>query len=270
MASRIVAELQKIPHNIYAEPFCGGAAVLFKKPLPIVSNRDSYREALNDTNDLVTNLYRVARSDGAALEQMLALTPYSRTEHGRAVEICKGASASDLERAWALVVNISMSFAKSVNGSWGYAVKGANLGAIWANKRSAFSESIARLNSVHIDNSDALSFIERWDAPDALFYCDPPYVGTRCEHYSGYTINDFSNLCRKLDSIQGSYVLSCYDQGDVMPESCQRRVDIASYCSVAKNRTNCDNARTEVLWICDRSTQKNQAAMLPLLSLLAG
>ena len=108
------------------------------------------------------------------------------------------------------------------------------------------------------------------DAPDALFYCDPPYVGTDCGHYSGYTSNDFSNLCQKLDTIQGSYILSCYDQGDVMPESCQRRVEIASSCSVA-NTVDYDKKRTEVLWICDRSTQQQSAheAILPLMALLS-
>ena len=138
MASRIVSRVAKDSAQHIRRAVLWWRSRAVQKPLPIVSNKDDYREGLNDTNDLVTNLYRVARSDGAALEQMLLLTPYSRTEHGRAVAICKGASASDLERAWALVVNISMSFANKINDSWGYGVKSQNHAATWASKVEAF------------------------------------------------------------------------------------------------------------------------------------
>lgn len=60
LVSKILPYIEAIPHTLYAEPFCGGAALLFAKPKRIVTNTDFYREAINDINKLVTNFYRVA------------------------------------------------------------------------------------------------------------------------------------------------------------------------------------------------------------------
>jgi len=40
IASRILAEIEQIPHTVYVEPFAGGATLLFAKPVRIVSNDD--------------------------------------------------------------------------------------------------------------------------------------------------------------------------------------------------------------------------------------
>ena len=53
--SRMIVELIP-PHTLYCEPFCGGAAVFFKKA-------PSEIEVLNDTNHLVVNFYQVIQSD---------------------------------------------------------------------------------------------------------------------------------------------------------------------------------------------------------------
>ena len=121
IATRIVEQIAKIPHKIYAEPFCGGCAVLFAKPKPTPSNHDHYREAINDTNELVVNLYRVGREQPETLKHWLEMTPYSRVEYKKAVAICQGREqASDLGKAWALYVNAKMSFAKKLNAGWGF------------------------------------------------------------------------------------------------------------------------------------------------------
>ena len=48
MASKIIPLIP--PHTVYVEPFAGGAAILFNKPWPSVTNRDHYREIINDTD----------------------------------------------------------------------------------------------------------------------------------------------------------------------------------------------------------------------------
>lgn len=270
IASRIVEEINKIPHAVYGEPFCGGAAVLFAKPKRWVSNNHDYREFINDTSDLLINLYRVAIEQRDALELKIKATLYSQSEYRRAMGICKNPTQYDeLTQAWAYYVNIQQGFANKLNAGWGTGVYGKNLSATWANALRKLSEMLDRISGVHICNEDALRCIERWDSPQTLIYVDPPYPETDQGHYSGYTLEDWQRLCNLLDRSQCSYILSNYPQA-IEPESAQQRIEIKAIVSasgqgkVGKNRDKSRKAstdelgkreRTEVLWVCDRSSQ---------------
>jgi DNA adenine methylase len=41
-----------------------------------------------------------------------------------------------------------------------------------------FTAVADRLSGVHIENRDALGLITSHDRPDAVIYCDPPYLGS--------------------------------------------------------------------------------------------
>ncbi|MDR2193660.1 MAG: hypothetical protein LBP19_04230 [Treponema sp.] len=41
-------------------------------------------------------------------------------------------------------------------------------------------------------------------------YCDLPYVGVNQEHYDGYTQDDFDNLLKLLETINGKFLVSSY------------------------------------------------------------
>jgi DNA adenine methylase len=57
--------LPMIPeHNLYCEPFAGGAAIFFAK-------QPSEVEILNDTNRELINFYRVVQNDFTSLERIL-------------------------------------------------------------------------------------------------------------------------------------------------------------------------------------------------------
>ena len=252
IASKILPHFPK--HTVYVEPFAGGAALLFAKPKPIVSNFHDYREVLNDKNDLLINLYRVAIEKREELELKIQATLYSQSDHRKAKEITKNpADYDNVTKAWAFYVNINQSFSNTLNAGWGTGVYGRNLASTWHNKKLQLSEILDRIKDVHIACEDAIRCIQRWDSPQTLFYCDPPYPNTNQGHYSGYTIDDFELLCDTLDTIQGSYVLSNYPQ-EIKPQSAYQRVEIEAVMSsklVTGTREN--NKRTEVLWVCDRS-----------------
>jgi len=102
-------------------------------------------------------------------------------------------------------------FAGKINGSWGYSRTKNVLPISIANKKEVFTELYAkRLGRVHLECSDALSVIQRWDSPDSFFYCDPPYVGSDCDHYAGYTLTYFEQLLSCLSKIKGKFLLSSY------------------------------------------------------------
>jgi DNA adenine methylase len=285
---RIASKILKYfpPHSVYVEPFAGGAALLFAKPVLPVGNGQDYRECLNDTSDLLINLYRVAIKYPDELNREIQATLYSQSDHRRAIAICKNPEGyTDLEKAWAYYLNINTSFAKKLNSGWGTGVYGGNLSYGFLNKKLNLPSILGRLKNVHVACEDAIRCISRWDSPQTLFYCDPPYPNTDLGHYKGYSIEDWQALCNTLDNIQGSYVLSNYPQ-PIEPQSAQQRVEMEATMSasgvdrVGSDRTkDCvtrteEIKRAEVLWVCDRSKsvrpslvkvlEKNQQLMLDL------
>ena len=267
LAPKIVPLLPK--HTVYVEPFCGGAAVFFSKPWPPVTNSHHYREVLNDLDGRLINLYRVIRHPdlGPELISRLECTLYSRDEHYLSKKVLTTNNKwSNIDLAWAYYVNIQQSFANKLLSGWGTGVYGRNLAFTWINKISHLRDYIARLKSVHIEHDDALNVIRRWDSPQTLFFCDPPYPGSDQGHYNGYTSDDFASLIETLNTCQGSFVLSNYKQPGI-PEHWER-FEFSSYCSASskgrsgKNRDKARSAtkaelgnvkRTEMVWRMDRS-----------------
>lgn len=85
-------------HNLYCEPFCGGAAVFFAK-------HPSNVEVLNDTNALLQNFYRVVKTDFSTLKVLIDATLHSREAHDDAWVIYnKPHLFNEVERALAIWV----------------------------------------------------------------------------------------------------------------------------------------------------------------------
>ena len=264
IARRIVELMADIPHSIYAEPFAGGLSVLYAKEPPTVSNQSDYVEAINDSNEMLISLYRVARYAPDLLAEKLQWTPYSKAELTLANQIYQDVIPStELDKAWAVFVACHCSFSHKIGAGWKVGRRAQNVAYKWSRVKDRLHQALERLSQVHIDCVDALDFIARWDTNTTLFYCDPPYPGADQGHYGGYTQEDFERLCSALDAAQCSYILSNYDQGDIAPDSAQQRVEINVQCTASgagrsrgQESAVIDAARTEVLWICDRSPEK--------------
>lgn len=243
MAPKIIPLIPK--HAVYVEPFAGGAAVFFKKPWPTVRNKHYYRETLNDTDGNLINFYRVLRDNGQELIEKLCLTMYSAEEH----LIAKNLDAGDpVERARKYFINSQQSFSNVIGTGWSTGIFGRNLAATWAKKVSQLPDFLDRMTSVHIENTDAIRCIEKWDSPHTFFYCDPPYPGAEQGHYRGYTGEDFERLCVALGKIRGSFILSNYDS-PVPPPDWERFMFFATASS--RNRSGYDRSKRK-----DESAQK--------------
>lgn len=259
IASEIVKVINNIPHKIYVEPFCGAATILFAKDWIIPSNRDNYREVINDHNSLIYNFFQILKSDKVEdFERMIALTLYSQEEYEKAANILDGKDVkNELLQAWAFYVLINMSFSNSLQKLWWKRGKqGRNDPCIWQNKKENLPGIIERLQSVYISKQDVFECIEQWDSPETLFYLDPPYPNCKQGHYSGYTQEHFEALIQCLQSIKGSFVLSNYFN-DSVPD--WTRIDIPSYVSASSQTTK--RKAIECLWVVDQSYQS-----LPLFS----
>jgi len=229
---------------VYVEPFAGGAAVLFTKPSPTIGDKNYYREVINDIDGDLINFYRQLRENGPELIEKLQLTLHSEEEYTIAKDFT---DCDDLERARRYYVNISQSFANMLGVGWRRGVFGRNDAATWANKIAQLPEYLERLASIYISNTDSLKCIDQWDSPQTCFYCDPPYPNTNQGHYAGYTIEQYQSLIDKLDTIDGSFLLSNYECGARIPESWER-FEFSSTMVASRKKTNLDKKRTEIVY----------------------
>jgi len=198
--------LEKIPaHNLYCEPFVGGAAIFFAKAPGEV-------EVLNDTNKELINFYRVLQNRYVELEKMIHVTLHSRSLHKDASVIYNNPHLFDeVQRAWAVWVQSTQSFSAQLDSSWGFDIaKNTTTKKIINNKERFTQDYAIRLQNVELECTDALYIIQSRDTPESFFYCDPPYIGSDCGHYDGYLESDFEKLLQTLSGIKGKFLLSSY------------------------------------------------------------
>lgn len=247
IASKIIPHIPR--HTVYAEPFCGGATIMFQKPCPGVTSAVQYREAINDKNKDVVNFFTVLRDDGEELCRRLQYSLYSQYMYADARNLPD--TATPLERAEAFFINISQSFAKKLNSGWGTSTFGANDSASYMERVDRLQDYVKRMRGVYIANEDALRFIDRWDSPHTFFYVDPPYPGTSQGHYSGYSVDDFQALVDVLKNISGSFILSCYPMDNI--EMPWPTIDFQARMTAANGKTRGEHnttrtTRVERIW----------------------
>lgn len=191
------------PHKIYCEPFFGGGALFFAKS-------PSNTEVINDVNSEVTNFFKVVKTKFSELQKEIQGTPHSRELFKKARFMYEFPEMfSDVQRAWAFWTVTNQGFS-GMTDSWGFGKDNSKERAL-SNKRSDFIEAYAkRLDTVQIENHDALKVIGRCDSRDTFFYCDPPYLNSDQGHYAGYNESDFKFLLDTLVKIKGKFLLSSY------------------------------------------------------------
>jgi len=239
--------------QIYAEPYCGSAALFFaKRPHPI--------EVLNDLDRRLVNLFRALQDPErfSRLRHRLRHTPYARAEFERALEILDREDADPVDRAWALFVARNQSFSGNMK-TWGRSLAESERGVAscvnkWLSRLAFLDEWHRRLMMAQIDCVDALEFIEYWDTEKTFFYIDPPYhpdtwgVSSVCiraadrEHHQ--------RLVRRLLDLKGFALVSGYYHPDYRPLEehgwVRRELNVASRMLVVPRRA--DPRRKENAW----------------------
>jgi DNA adenine methylase len=202
LAARIPGMIPE--HQMYCEPFCGGAAIFFaKEPSPV--------EVIYDTNGEIINFYEVLKRDFPTLEREIEISLHSRKQHHQAEVVYANPDMFDrIKRAWAVWMAANISYGCRLDGCFGYDHIGTTSKKT-ANKRAGFIAGYAiRLQQVQIECCDALRIIGSRDTPETFFYLDPPYVGADQGHYDGYTQMDFDALMETLEGVQGKFLLSSF------------------------------------------------------------
>lgn len=192
-------------HQIYTEPFCGGAAVLFAKT-------PSDAEIINDLNGDLTNFYWMAKVYYPELKQEIDKTLHSRDMHAHAAHILNYHQFfTPAQRAWAVWALCKMSFASKIDGSFGYDF-GGGMPKKLSNAKDDFTVQLSRrLENVTIENRDALEVIECYDSEKAFHFVDPPYINSDCGHYEGsFNEQNMNELLMLLECVKGRFMLTMF------------------------------------------------------------
>ena len=250
--------LPLLPRTVhYCEPFGGSAAVL-------VNREPSQVETYNDIDGQVVNFFRVLRDQKEALIEAIGLTPFSREEFRLAVNGPEE-NLSDLERARRFFVRarqVRTGLAQTASeGRWAHCVltsRAGMAGAVsrWLGSVEGLAEIAQRLLRVQIENDSAINVIRRYDSPDTLFYCDPPYIHASRSDTNAYAFEmsdaEHRKLAEVLHQVQGKVALSGY-HCKLMDELYGDWAWIAAPTKKAHSTNtgvgNHKQDRTEVLWV---------------------
>ena len=204
LARKIISLIPK--HSTYIEPFFGGGSVFFLKKI-------SNKEIINDKDNQLYRFWKVCKENTYDLYKKLKNITSFKKEHERSVKVLKGEedAENEIDFASCFMINISHSFNGVKNDS--FFLRNNNIRDSirqWRGKVSLINNMILRLKDVDIYNKDAAWCIKKFDSDKSFFYLDPPYPGTNQKHYSGYSIDNFNNLCSVLSNMKGKFILSCY------------------------------------------------------------
>jgi len=201
--------------NHFCEPFGGSAAVLINRsPSPV--------ETYNDIDGELVNFFKVLREQKEELIEAILLTPFSREEFSIAINGSRDC-ISDLERARRFFIRarqVRTGLAQKASiGRWANCKNTSRRGmsgavSRWLGSVQDLADIAARLIRVQIENDDAIKVIKRYDSPNTLFYCDPPYPHEARGDSNAYsyemTDEEHERLAEVLNSVEGKVAISGY------------------------------------------------------------
>lgn len=195
------------PHQCYVEPFAGGAALLFMRPLPAPV------EVINDIHSELVHLYRCVRHHLDELVRQFRWALASR-EMFEWAKMERPETLTDIQRAARFLYLQKLAFGAKVS-STSFGTSAAcpprlNLLRL----EEDLSAAHLRLARVTIEHLPWLECIRRYDRPDTLFYVDPPYWQT--EGYGvEFGFEQYEQLAEVMAGMQGRAILSINDHPDI-------------------------------------------------------
>ena len=209
LARRICSLIERIEHDGYAEPFVGmGGIFLRRSARPRV-------EVINDISGDVVTFFRVLQEHYPYFIDMLRFRLASRNEFERLAGL-DPERLTDLQRAARFLYLQKLAFGGKVSGR-NFGVDRQQGARFNVTKLEPILDDLHdRLAGVTIEQLPFAEFVQRYDRPGMLFYCDPPYFG--CEDDYGadvFSPADFTQLAAAAAGARGKMIISINDTPQV-------------------------------------------------------
>ncbi|MGP1276359.1 MAG: DNA adenine methylase [Caulobacterales bacterium] len=209
LARRLVRLIDSERPRLYAEPFIGMGGVFLRRRIK------ARVEVINDRSRDVANFFRILQRHYVPFVEMLRWQLSTRTDFERLMATNPDAQ-TDLERAARFLYLQAVGYGGKVTsrafGVDPIASSAFNLLTIVPRLEALH----ARLASVTVECLGYGEFIDRYDRPETLFYCDPPYWGGEEDYGKGlFAREDFATLASQLQGIKGRFILSINDRPEI-------------------------------------------------------
>ena len=190
---------------VYVEPFCGSASVFWSK-------RPSKVEVLNDLNEELMNFLLTVKFHPRELARSLRLLPNSRALFAQVLDCSRRHSRGGGNLFDSSILRAAR-FCYLSHASFG------GLREHWAPEGGAgklnhlhhlpqrFYRWATRLARATLECAPWQEVVEKYDSPQALFYFDPPYLGTQ-GYQNPFGEHDWRELRARLATLKGKFVLS--------------------------------------------------------------
>lgn len=208
LAERLIAVIEFIPHDTYAEVFLGMGGVFFRRQLV------PQHEVINDKQHDVYNFFRVVQRHYAEFLKVLRYQTNSRHAfkdwHSMPPECL-----TDIERAARFYYLQKTAFGGKCAGQ-AYGVDKDRTRFNIRKVRKYIEQLHERMCDVSVECLNYDRFIEIYDGPHTLFYLDPPYWGGEDDYGKNlFERGDFERIAELLKSIKGKFLLSINDVPEI-------------------------------------------------------
>ena len=246
LASTIVNLLP--PHRVFVDVFGGGGSIILAK-------EPSFIDVYNDIG-FVAKFFAALRDEEKSdmLHTMLRLTPFSRWEYQDSLSWKYECDEIEKLRKWFVLINQGFRHVEYDSG-WIGVGTGANHAESWANHVDDIPAVAERFRRINVENLSYPQVIDRYDSPETLFYCDPPYIGSGRTSTGRYTheMDRASHLyfIGQIRTIKGQAVVSMYPDEMYEKELRGWRLIKIDRKSQIHNNSQAENAgiKTECIWI---------------------
>lgn len=189
-------------HKCYVEPFCGGAALFFRKNASKV-------EVINDINGELINLYRVVKNHLEEFVRQFKWALSSRQvfewEKATPIEVL-----TDIQRAARFYYLQNMAFGAKIEGQTFGTATTAPVGINLLRLEENLSTAHLRLARTTIEHLGWMECIEKYDRLHTLFYLDPPYWGTQ-GYGVEFGLEQYDAIACMARKIKGNMIISVND-----------------------------------------------------------
>lgn len=183
----------------YIEVFGGAGWVLFAK-----EKKPNQLEVYNDIDGNLVNLFRCVKYHCSEVQRELDWMLTSREQFFDCTEQLDVRGLTDIQRAARFFYTVKISFGC---GRRTYATSAKSID----NAVEYLEKVKVRLRGVNIENRDFEALTKTYDRKNALFYYDPPYIGTEKYYQCQFSTEDHRRLRTVVGSIKGRFIMSYND-----------------------------------------------------------
>ncbi len=235
-------------HRIFVDVFGGSGAVT-----DVMNPVSDVRYVFNDLDSKIYTFFKILQGRSLELSDLVSLTPYSRKIFDESYDVLLDdisfGELDMLDQALIFLIVNRQSFGAKMALPWSITRDGEINYQTWGKMPSLILEVAQRWKKVFLENLDYRELLNKWDDEKAVFYLDPPYEGVESDYYevNKSTGFDHDEMFDRLQEVEGSYVVSYYDQDIVKKyESAGCQVftqDVKMHLSSGDQKTT----KTEVL-----------------------